>query len=141
MIQAFALAAIGGLIFWLGSGRFGRSQTQAWIDRLRARPKVFAFFDRHHGAFRALAHYVEFGGLFLILYWCWDGWFGDGRFTWHPLRAGIVAAACALAAYLDEVHQLQSGSRQFRRVDFLYSLCGIAIAALIVCYQSVLRGL
>ncbi len=140
MIPLFVLGALIGLIWFLGTGRFGRAQSQAWIDRLRSHPRVFAFLDRHHGKFRASVHYFEFGGMFLALYWCADAWFGGGDWTWRPLWGVAIACGCALAAHLDELHQLKSGTRQYRRVDFLHSCCGIAIAALIVCWQGVLRG-
>lgn len=139
MLALATAICLGALIWYLGSGRFGRNQTQGWIDRLRSQPKVWAFLDRHHGKFRASAHYFEFGGLFLVLYWCWESWFGTGAWDWNPARGAVIAVACAVAAYLDEVHQLKSGTRQFRRVDFLHSLCGIAIAALIVSTQDAVR--
>jgi len=140
LVPFVVLAAICGLIWFLGTGRFGRAQTQAWIERLRSRPRLYAFVDRHHGKFRALGHYVEFGGLFLVLYWLYDTLWGSGRLSFAPLPAVVIAVSCAAAALLDELHQLQSGTRQFRRVDFLHSCCGIAIACLVVQYQALLRG-
>ncbi|MDK2973041.1 MAG: hypothetical protein PWP23_2796 [Candidatus Sumerlaeota bacterium] len=134
-----ALAGIAGLIYYLGSGRFGRAQTQVWIDRMRSHPALYGFLDRHHGKFRASAHYMEFGGLFLVLYWVWDLFLGPGGLPWMPGRAAVLWVACAAAAWLDEMHQLQSGTRQFRRVDFLHSCCGISLAALFLCYQSLIR--
>ncbi|MBX3729092.1 MAG: VanZ family protein [Candidatus Sumerlaeia bacterium] len=142
MAKLLALGALAGLvalIWYLGGGSFGRAQTQAWIERVRSMPRVYGFLDRHHGKFRASAHYVEFGGLFLILYWVWDLFLGPGGLAWWPARAGILAVACAAAAWLDEMHQLRSGTRQFRRVDFLHSCCGIALAALAICYQALIR--
>ncbi|MCB2154168.1 VanZ family protein [bacterium] len=139
MLPAVALLIIGAIIWVLGSGSFGRAQTQAWIDRVRSRPKIYEWLNRHHGKFRASAHYIEFGGLFLISYWCWDSWFGDGILAWHPWRAVIIGVIAAIGAYMDEIHQLRSGTRQFRRVDFLHSLCGISIAAWIMFYQAWFR--
>jgi hypothetical protein len=135
------LAALLGLIWYLGTGKFGRSQTQAWIDRVREHPRLFAFLDRHHGKYRAAGHYVEFGGLFLVLYWLQDALVGDGLMDFRVSRALIVAGICTATALLDELHQLRSGGRQFRRVDFLHSCCGIALAALIIEWQAILRGL
>ncbi len=139
MIPIFTLIVLVGIIWFLGTGRFGRAQTQAWIDRVRSHPKLFAFLDKHHGKFRASVHYFEFGGMFLVLYWCADAWFGGGEWTWRPLQGLGIAAVCALAAHLDELHQLKSGTRQYRRVDFLHSCCGISIAALLVCWQDFAR--
>lgn len=139
MFPFVTLLFLGAIIWYLGTGRFGRAQTQAWIDWFNRHPRMHAFLDKHHGKFRASGHYFEFGGLFLVLYWCWDAWFGNGNWQWLPMRAAILGPVCAVAAYLDEVHQLQSGTRQFRRVDFLHSLCGIALSALFICYQSLWR--
>lgn len=139
MAPLAVLLILLAIIWYLGTGRFGRAQTQRWIDRVRSVPAFHRFLDRHHGKFRAAAHYLEFGGLFLVLYWCWDSWLGDGRMAWHPARAAVVGAASAVAAWLDEVHQLRSGTRQFRREDFLHSLCGISLAAALILYQSLWR--
>lgn len=135
-----ALLLTAALIWWLGSGSFGRGQTQRWIDRLGRWPRVHAFLDYHHGKFRAAMHYVEFGGLFLVLYWLWDASLGGGEWTFRWIPAGAIAVVCAVAAYLDELHQLKSGTREFRTVDFLHSCCGITIALAIVFWQGVLRG-
>lgn len=139
-LPLIALSGILGLIWFLGTGRFGRAQTQAWIDRLRKWPFLYRLLDRHHGKVRALGHYVEFGGLFLVLYWLYDALWGEGRFHFQPVPIVVIAVVCMVAALLDELHQLQSGTRQFRRVDFLHSCCGIALAALLVQYQSLLRS-
>jgi hypothetical protein len=135
------LAALLALIWYLGTGKFGRSQTQAWIDRVRDYPRLFAFLNKHHGKFRAAGHYFEFGGLFLVLYWLQDTLTADHRLAFHPWRTLVVSGICAMVALLDELHQLSSGGRQFRRVDFLHSCCGIALAALIIQYQALYRGL
>ena len=139
MTPLIFLIILAAIIFYLGTGSFGRNQTQAWIDRVKKYPAVHGFLNKHHGKFRASGHYIEFGGLFLVLYWCWDSWFSTGHFSFSALPSIVIAIICAIAAYLDEVHQLQSGTRQFRRVDFFHSLCGIHIAMLIVAYQDYIR--
>lgn len=136
-----ALAAGGGVIWFLGSGRFGRAQTQRWIDKAHAVPALHEFLNKHHGKFRAAAHYVEFGGLFLVLYWLWDAAFGSRVLAFRWLPALAIAVIGVVAAYLDELHQLRSGTRKFRRVDLLHSTCGIAIAMALLFWQSVLRDL
>src|SRR5437868_6648434 len=113
------LAFWTGMLWWLGGGMFGRAQTQAWIDRFSKAPRIHAFLDRHHGKFRAAVHYVEFGGLYLALYWVYDAVFARGRVEFLPVAFVVIALICAVAALLDELHQLKSGTRQFRRVDFL----------------------
>jgi hypothetical protein len=133
------LAALAGVIWYLGTGRFGRAQTQAWIDRAHRNPRLHRLLNDHHGSLRASGHYFEFGGLFLVLYWLVDAAVGGGGWGWHPLWAAGLWVVCAVAAWLDELHQLQSGTRQFRRVDFLHSCCGISIAAAIVFYQAWIR--
>jgi len=139
LLPVVVLIAVAILIWFLGTGRFGRAQTQAWIDRAGKHPKFYDFLNRHHGKFRASGHYFEFGGLFLVLYWCLDSWFFGGALRFRPWLAVVLAVMCALAAHLDELHQLKSGTRQYRRVDFLHSCCGIAIAAGIVAWQDFLR--
>lgn len=135
------MIALIALIWYLGGGQFGRQQTQGWIDRLRRYPRLHAFLNRHHGKFRALPHYLEFGGLFLALYYFYDSTLGSREWRFDVLPAAVIALVAAAGAYLDEMHQLKSGTRQFRREDFLHSCCGIAIAAAAVFYQSLLRGL
>jgi len=139
LLPLLLLGALAWMIWYLGGGSFGRAQTQAWIDHLRAMPRLYVFLDRNHGKFRAAMHYVEFGGLFLALYWLQDAAIGGGEFAFRGLPSAIIAVACAVAALLDEMHQLKSGTRQFRRVDFLHSCCGIAIAMALVFLQSVAR--
>ncbi|MBX7245431.1 MAG: VanZ family protein [Candidatus Sumerlaeaceae bacterium] len=144
MKTLFPLLALGGicaLIWWLGGGTFGRNQTQTWIDRCARVPWLHDFLNRHHGSFRAAGHYVEFGGLFLVLFWLVDTVWRHGRMEFSAGPAIGIALICMAAAYLDELHQLRSGTRQFRRVDFLHSCCGIAGAAAVIFYQSVARGL
>jgi len=138
-LSVVLLVVLAGVIWYLGTGRFGRAQTQAWIDRVGNWPWLHAWLNRHHGKFRAAGHYFEFGGLFLVLYWLWDAWLGGGRMEWSPLLALCIGVVCAVAAWLDELHQLQSGTRQFRREDFFHSVCGISLAAALVCYQSLIR--
>lgn len=139
-LPLIALIATATLIWFLGSGRFGRAQTQEWIDRFCKWPAVHRTLNEHHGKIRALGHYVEFGGLFLVLFWLYDSLWADGKFVFAPLPAVIIGIICMVAALLDELHQLQSGTRQFRRVDFLHSCCGIALAALLVQCQTLVRG-
>lgn len=135
-----ALAGTLATIWYLGTGKFGRAQTQAWIDRARAHPRLFAMLDRHHGKFRAAGHYVEFGGLFFVLYWLVGAVRKTGM-QWEAPAAAIIGTVCIVAAYLDEKHQLMSGTRQFRREDFLHSICGITAAAAVVFYADWLRSL
>ena len=139
LLPIVTLLAAGLLIWFLGGGAFGRAQTQQWIERTRRWPAFYAFLDRRHGNFRAAAHYVEFGGLFLALYWLQDTIL-QGGFHFRGRPAAIVGVLCAIAALLDELHQLKSGTRQFRRVDFLHSCCGISIAMAAVWTQWALRG-
>jgi hypothetical protein len=141
ILPLVSLLLVGALIWLLGGSGFGRAQTQAWIDRTRSWPWFNDFLNRHHGKFRAAGHYVEFGALFLVLYWIFDVLFQEGRLRFNPVAAAVIGVVCAVAAVLDELHQLRSGTRQFRRVDFLHSCCGIAIAAALVFYQHLFRGL
>lgn len=136
-LPAGALASVLGVIWYLGGGSFGRAQTQAWIDRLARMPRLHAWLNRHHGKFRAAAHYIEFGGLFLALYWLCGTLRGIGM-AWEPVQAAALGVLSAVAAWLDELHQLRSGTRQFRREDFLHSCCGVSIAAAIVRYADIL---
>ena len=140
LLPLIALVLLVFLIWLLGGSRFGRAQTQSWIDRTRRLPWLHRFLDRHHGKFRAAGHYVEFGGLFLVLYWIYDVFASSGQFLWSPLPAAVIWVICAVSAILDELHQLRSGTRQFRRVDFLHSCLGITIAAALVFLQALLRG-
>ncbi|MGI8905924.1 MAG: VanZ family protein [Candidatus Sumerlaeaceae bacterium] len=138
------LAALGAMIvviWYLGTGKFGRAQTQAIIDRMRNHPRLFTLLDRHHGKIRAAGHYFEFGGLFLVLYWLYDALWAHAQLRFDAVPAAIIATLCAIAALLDELHQLRSRTRQFRRVDFLHSCCGIALAALVLQYQGLCGGL
>jgi hypothetical protein len=120
---------------------FGRAQTQAWINRFSRNPRVYAFLDRHHGKFRAAVHYIEFGGLYLLLYWLYDAAFLRARLEFLPIPTVVIALICAVAALCDELHQLRSGTRCFRRIDFLYSCLGISLAAAIVYFQAFFRHL
>lgn len=135
LLPSIALAGTLGVIWYLGTGKFGRAQTQAWIDRAREHPRLFALLDRHHGKFRAAGHYVEFGGLFLVLTWLTGAVRGTGM-AWDALQSLVIAVVCIVAAYLDEKHQLMSGTRQFRREDFLHSICGVCIAGALVFYAD-----
>ena len=117
------LAAWMGLILYLGSSRFGRAGTQAWIDRWRSHPALHGWLNRHHGKFRAGSHYVEFIALVLILY----GALGLGSWEWSDLRAAFAYAATCGYAYIDELHQSRTPGRMFRRIDFIHSLAGATI--------------
>ncbi len=128
------LAAWIAMIFYFGQGKWGRSQTQQLIDRLRAHPRIHAFLDRHHGKFRAAFHYLEFGGLTLLVYTGLTWWADGSLREWSDARGAVSGGIGALAALLDELHQKMSSTRQFRRVDYLHSLCGIAIALLLLRY-------
>jgi VanZ family protein len=139
LVPLLATALVAITIYWLGSGQFGRNQTQAWIDRLRRFPAIQEFLNAQHGRIRASAHYVEFGGLYLVLYWLWDAALGAGMFLFEWWPAVVLWVVCAIAAYLDELHQLTSGTRQFRRVDFLHSCCGITIAMGVIYTQEFVR--
>ncbi|MCC6546147.1 VanZ family protein [Candidatus Sumerlaeota bacterium] len=141
LLPIMAVVAMIALIYWLGGRGFGRAQSQAWIDRVRNRPRVHAWLERHHSHIRASAHYFEFGGLFLILYWLWDVALGGGLFRFRILPVIVIAPICALAAHLDELHQLRNGGRQYRREDFIHSCRGIALAAGIVLLQHGIRRL
>jgi VanZ family protein len=127
------------MIWWLGGGQFGRDQTQGWINALARFPKLQLWLNRKHGNIRAAAHYVEFGGLYLVLYWLVDEIFGNGMLLFHWPQATALWVICAVAAWLDEMHQLRSGSRQFRRVDFLHSCCGITIAMAMIFFGELIR--
>ena len=140
LLPIVVLLLLLGLIWYLGSGKFGRAQTQSWIDQARSHPRVFDWLNRHHGKFRAASHYFEFGGLFLVFYWLYDSLWAHANMAFNLPAASIIAVVCALAALLDELHQLQSGTRQFRREDFLHSCCGICIAAALVEYTAWLRN-
>lgn len=125
MLWILALLWIA-MIAYFGTGKWGRAQTQALIDRLRAHPRLQGCLHRHHGNLRAAFHYVEFGGLTLIVHGLLGGVFAQSG--WHAGRAALAGGLAALGALLDELHQLRSGTRQFRRVDYLHSCCGIALA-------------
>lgn len=133
------LALLLGVIWYLGGAGFGRGQTQVWIDRVRAMPRLHAFLDKHHGKFRASGHYFEFGGLFLALYWL-VGTATKRGMAWNAWLAIGIGVVCVIAAVLDELHQLKGGTRQFRREDLLHSTCGIALAAAMVFYADMFAG-
>ncbi len=125
-----------GLIFYFGTGRWGRAQTQAMIDRWRRNVRFHAFLNRHHGKLRASFHYLEYGGLSLILYGILNRMAGHSSLSWDDARAAATAALAAFGALLDELHQLRSGTRQFRLIDFLHSCCGTSLALLLVRYST-----
>lgn len=141
VLSVITLVVLVAVIYRLGGRGFGRAQSQGWIDRMRHHPRLHGWLERNHSALRASAHYIEFGGLFLVLYWVWDALWGPGGFRVRALPMVVIAPLCALAAHLDELHQLRSGGRQYRREDFLHSCKGIALAAGIVVLQDVVRRL
>ena len=119
-----------------GSPRFGRRGTQRWIDAVKGMPRLNKFLNRHHGAFRAGFHYVEFIGLYLALYWA----VSRGSWQWHyGWGLGIFVAACVYA-YIDETHQARTPGRMFRRIDFMHSLMGVAIGLAVVFLRAVIWG-
>ncbi len=124
------------MIVYFGTGKWGRGQTQSLIDRLKGSPRIHAFLDRHHGKLRASFHYLEFGGLTLILYGVLSFLAGDSLGTWSAGRAALSGILAAAGALLDELHQLSSGNRCFRLVDYLHSCCGICLALLLIRYGS-----
>jgi len=111
-------------IFLMGTSRFGRRGTQSWIDRVRNKPRLNAFLNRHHGKFRAAFHYVEFVTLTILLYWA----FVLGRWEWSWLRGAAAYLLSCSYAYLDELHQSKTPGRMFRRIDFIHSLLGATLA-------------
>ncbi len=125
-----------GLIYFFGTAKWGRAGTQALIDRCRSNPRVHGFLNRYHGRLRAAFHYFEFGGLTLIVYGLLGRQAGHPLFAWDGARAAITGTLAAAAAVLDEVHQLRSGGRCFRLVDYLHSCCGISLALLVIRYSS-----
>jgi len=124
------------MIAYFGTGKWGRTQTQRLIDRARDSPSLHAFLDRHHGKFRASFHYIEFGGLTLILYGLFSSLGGHPFTTWGVWRAGGAGVLAAGAALADELHQRTSSSRRFRAVDYLHSCCGISLALLAIRYAA-----
>lgn len=136
MLNWILLAAWIGIIFFFGTGMWGRAQTQGWIDRANRNPRLHAFLNRHHGKLRASFHYVEFGVLTLILYGLLSAIGGHPFSTWGVWRAVAAGGMSAVAAYLDELHQLSSGTRCFRLVDYLHSCCGISLALLAIRYSA-----
>ena len=127
-----------GVILALGAGRFGRDGTQRMIDGCFGRfPCVWEFFNRHHGFFRAAAHYVEFCTLTLLLY----AFFSRLSVHWRPM-AGLAALVLAgVWAYVDEWRQSRTAGRQFRRIDFIHSLIGVGLTSVAIPAFLSLRAL
>lgn len=124
-----------GLIYWGGTSRFGRGQTQLLIDRLRHKPRVHAFLDRHHGHIRASFHYLEFGPLSLLVYIVLNR--GLGRWSWSSAAAAL--AICYVLAYLDEKRQQRTAGRQFRRIDLMHSILGATLMQVAIALLAILR--
>ena len=123
-----------GVIYYFGRTGFGRTNTQALIDRFRNHQRLWKFLDRHHGGFRALFHYVEFGACYAVLYFAMTG----GRLHWDYAKGmGSWALSFALA-FLDEMHQKRCGGRCFRRIDLLHSMLGSSLIMLTI-FISLLR--
>jgi VanZ family protein len=120
------------LFFWLvfiaycGTRRFGRAQSQQWIDTVKSKPALWKFLDAYHGHFRAAFHYVEFGGLFLLLYLA----LSQGNLDWSFARGHATWAICCIVAVLDELHQSRTAGRCFRPIDLLHSFFGATLTLL-----------
>ena len=91
------VAAWAILIFMLSTSHFGAEQTGAWIEPMLRWLFPWAGLDAiraMHFAIRKLAHFTEYGILFLLLI--------RGPMRGH---AALALIACALYALLDEGHQ------------------------------------
>jgi hypothetical protein len=91
------VAAWAILIFTLSTSHFGAEQTGAWIEPILRWLMPSASLDAirsMHFAIRKLAHFTEYGILFLLLI--------RGPMRGH---AALALVACALYALLDEGHQ------------------------------------
>lgn len=127
------------LIFWGGSGRFGRAGTQRMIDAWRHHPRVHALLDRWHGEIRAAWHYIEFGALSLIVYLILHGRGGGGLWTWWAALGAI--AISTVVAYLDEKRQELTPGRQFRTIDFVHSVRGLVGMQVLIALVALVRWL
>ncbi|GAB4320417.1 MAG: hypothetical protein Kow0059_14750 [Candidatus Sumerlaeia bacterium] len=112
------------LIYYFGTSPFGRSGTQNWIEAFRDNEKVYDFLNSHHGFFRAAFHYVQFGGLYYLLYLTING----GSFHWATGRAWLALVLSCVGAYLDEWHQSRQAGRCARKIDLLHSCLGASYA-------------
>lgn len=77
-----------------------------------------------HNAFRKMAHFSEFAALGFCF--CGCGYFFSSEL--HPL---ISAAACAVYALSDEVHQIFVPGRACRIFDVFVDSCGASFGILI----------
>ena len=127
MIYAIIVIIWLGLIYYFGTSSFGRGQTQKIIDRYKGNPRVWQFLDKNHGTLRASFHYVEFGGLYFLIYFALTG----GVFRWRYDFGFIDLGITFVLAYVDEVHQSRTAGRCFRRIDLLHSYFGGALAFLV----------
>ena len=126
MIYWIALAFWILFIAYCGTRRFGRAQSQQWIDTVKQKPRLWKFLDAYHGQFRAAFHYLEFGGLFLLLYLA----LSQGHLHWAPARGYATWAISCVIAVLDEWHQSRTAGRCFRRIDLLHSFLGATLPML-----------
>lgn len=139
VIWGGAALVVAVLIYYFGTERFGRNATQRWIDRMHASPRLAAcaaWCDRHHGGLRAAFHYVEFGGLTLVLV----GVATLGSFRFDTPWPFLAWALACVGAYADEVHQARTPGRCFRRIDFLHSLLGATLMLALLFVLDLLRG-
>jgi hypothetical protein len=135
VLGALGLLTLGwvGLIYFGGTARFGRAQTQAWIDAIAAHPLGRPFgllLNAMHGGLRASTHYIEFAGLCLLMVGVATlGTFRIGDYLpWAFLAFGITC----MVAWLDELHQSRTPGRQFRRIDFMHSLAGASLMFIVL---------
>lgn len=92
------VAAWAALIFFLSTSAFGAQETSAWIEPILRwfLPSASAHtIEVMHYAVRKLAHFTEYGILFLLLI--------RGPMRGHTL---LALGACAAYAMLDEGHQI-----------------------------------
>lgn len=122
-----AIAAFWGAVIYLGgSSKFGRDETQKWIDTLLKRPGgrgLARFLNRRHGMFRASFHYIEFGALCAISV----GVVTLGTYEMDRPLAILAYGFTCLCAYLDELHQAKTPGRQFRRIDVMHGILGASL--------------
>ncbi len=97
------VAAWALLIFILSTSFFGAQETGSWIEPILRWLMPWASYhtvEVTHYAIRKLAHFTEYGILFLLLI--------QGPMRGHTL---LALAACAAYAMLDESHQVLVADR------------------------------